>query len=108
VALRSCKVTCLDIEGIERTVQVTAESLYEAVARGLVALRYPAWAVGGRDRPWPGPASRSWVKQPEVEHTVRMRDFEAWLQSNGRSPAEMVLKSQLRELPSKFSSADKG
>jgi hypothetical protein len=38
------------------------------------------------------------VKQPEVEHTVRMRDFEAWLQSNGRSPAEMVLESRLREL----------
>jgi hypothetical protein len=41
------------------------------------------------------------VKQPEVEHKVRMRDFEAWLQSNGRSPAEMVLKSRLRELLSK-------
>jgi hypothetical protein len=31
------------------------------------------------------------VKQSEVEHTVRMRDFEAWLESNGRSPAEMAL-----------------
>ena len=29
------------------------------------------------------------VKQPEEEHKVRMRDFEAWLESNGRSPAEM-------------------
>jgi len=38
------------------------------------------------------------VKQPEVEHKVRMRDFEAWLESNGRSPAEMALKSRLREL----------
>jgi hypothetical protein len=41
------------------------------------------------------------VKQPEVEHRVRMRDFEAWLESNGRSPAEMSLKSRLRELLSK-------
>jgi hypothetical protein len=24
------------------------------------------------------------VRQPEVENTVRMRDFEAWLESNGR------------------------
>ena len=38
------------------------------------------------------------VKQPEVEHKVRMQDFEAWLQSNGRSPAEMSLKIRLREL----------
>jgi hypothetical protein len=47
------------------------------------------------------------VKQPEVQHNVRMRDFEAaWLQSNGRSPAEMALKFRalkfrLRELLSK-------
>jgi hypothetical protein len=41
------------------------------------------------------------VKQPEVEHTVRMRDFEGWLESNGRSPAEMALKTRMRELLSK-------
>jgi hypothetical protein len=35
--------------------------------------------------------------QPEVKHKVRMRDLEAWLESNGRSPAEMVLKSRRRE-----------
>src|SRR5947209_259388 len=35
------------------------------------------------------------AKQPEVEHKVRMRDFEAWLESNGRLPAEMALKSRL-------------
>jgi hypothetical protein len=38
------------------------------------------------------------VKQPEVEHRVRMRNFEAWLESNGSSPAEMALKSRLRVL----------
>ena len=38
------------------------------------------------------------VKQLEVEHKVRGRDFEARLESNGRSPAEMALKSRLREL----------
>jgi hypothetical protein len=35
------------------------------------------------------------VKQPEVEHTVRVRDFENWLESAGRSPAEMSLKTGL-------------
>ena len=37
------------------------------------------------------------VKQPEVEHTVRVRDFENWLESTGRSPAEMSLKTRLRQ-----------
>jgi hypothetical protein len=36
------------------------------------------------------------VRQPEIEHKVRIRDFENWLDSAGRSPAEMALKSRLR------------
>jgi hypothetical protein len=38
------------------------------------------------------------VRQPEVEHKVRVRDFERWLESQGRTPAEMSLKGRLREL----------
>jgi len=38
------------------------------------------------------------VKQPEVEHKVRMRDFKSWLESTGRTPVEMSLKTRLREL----------
>jgi hypothetical protein len=41
------------------------------------------------------------VKQPEIEHAVRMRDFEAWLESAARSPAEMSLKTRLHQLLSK-------
>ena len=95
MALRTCRVTCRDIEGVEHTVEVSAESLYEAVARGLAALRDAAWTGDIRH----GQTTVTIVvKQPEVEHKVRMRDFEAWLESNGRSPAEMALKSRLREL----------
>jgi hypothetical protein len=60
----------------EHTVEVTAESLYEAVARGSAAF-------GGAD--WVSPIGHGQttisvlVKQPEVEYTVRMRDFEARL-----------------------------
>jgi hypothetical protein len=98
VALRTCRVTCCDLNGIEHTVEVTASSLYEAVTHGLRAFR---------DADWAGDIGRGQttitvvVKHPEVEHRVRMREFEAWLESNGRSPAEMALKSRLRELLSK-------
>jgi hypothetical protein len=95
VPLRTCKVACRDIEGVEHSVEVRADSLYEAVARGLAALRDADWAAGVGH----GQTTISVVvKQPEVEHRVRMRDFEAWLESNGRSPAEMTLRSRLREL----------
>ena len=41
------------------------------------------------------------VKQPEIEHTVRLQDFERWLQTSPRSPAELILKNRLRELLAK-------
>ena len=76
-------------------VEVTADSLYEAVAQGLRAFRENDWVddVGG------GLTTITVVvSQPSVEHKVRVRDFEQWLEAQGRTPAEMSLKSRLREL----------
>jgi hypothetical protein len=41
------------------------------------------------------------VKHPEIEHTVRVQDFERWLETTPRSPAEMILKNRLREILAK-------
>ena len=38
------------------------------------------------------------IKEPEVEHRVRIKDFENWLKSSGKSPAEMALKNRLRDI----------
>jgi hypothetical protein len=38
------------------------------------------------------------VRQPGVEHKVRVQDFEQWLESQGRTPAEVSLKGRLQEL----------
>ncbi len=38
------------------------------------------------------------VKQPAVEHRVRMKDFRRWLESQGRTPAECTRKSKLMAL----------
>ena len=95
MALRTCRVTCRDLNGVEHSVEVTADSLYEAVAHGLRAFREADWAGDiGHGQTTVTVA----VKQPEVEHKVRIRDFEAWLESTGRNPAEMSLKTRLREL----------
>ena len=98
MAVRTCKVTCRDPEGIEHAVEVSAQSVYEAVALALRVFR---------DHEWCDHLSHSTasvvvsVKRPEVEHRVRIRDFENWLQSIGRSPAEMVLKNRLRDVLAK-------
>jgi hypothetical protein len=94
VNLRTCKVSCLDANGTEHVVEVTARSLYEAVGRGLHVLRENDWV----DAIHQNSTITIAVKEPEVEHTVRVRDFENWLATNGKAPAEQALKSDLREL----------
>jgi hypothetical protein len=92
VGLRTCRVWCLDANGAEHAVEVTARSLFEAVARGLHILRENDWVDGVNQNSTITIA----VKEPQVEHKVRIRDFENWLASNGKSPAEQALKSDLR------------
>ena len=94
MALRTCRVSCLDASGAEHAVKVTARSLYEAVARGLVVLSANDWV----DKIHQNSTITIAVKEPEVEHKVRIRDFENWLAANGKSPAEQALKSDLRAL----------
>ena len=94
MALKTCKISCRDSNGAEHTVEITARSLYEAVARGLHVLRQNDWV----DRINPNSAIAITVKEPEIEHRVRIKDFENWLASNGKSPAEQALKSDLRAL----------
>ena len=75
--------------------EVSAESLYEAVAQGLRVFRENEWIDEmGRGQTTISVA----VTHPEVQHKVRIQDFERWLESQGRTPAEMSLKVRLREL----------
>jgi len=95
MGVRTCRVSCRDLRGCVHTVEVTAHSLYEAVAQGLRVFRENDWVndIGH------GQTTISvTVRHPAVEHKVRVQDFERWLESEGRTPAEVSLKSRLREL----------
>ena len=93
--LRTCRVTCRDSQGVEHTAQVTAQSLFEAVAQALRVFRVHDWS----DDPNSGSASVVvTIKEPEVEHRVRIKDFQTWLESAPKGPAEMALKRRLREI----------
>jgi len=71
-----------------------ARSLYEAVALGLRDLRQNAWV----DEIGQNSTVNVAVREPQVEHKVKIREFETWLVSNGKSPAEQALKNELRNL----------
>jgi hypothetical protein len=98
VALKTCKVSCIDLQGVEHAAEVSAGSVYEAVAQALRIFRDNEWVedIGrGQTR------ITVKVKHPEIEHTVRVQDFERWLESTPRSPAEMILKNRLQEILAK-------
>ena len=95
MALRSCLVSCRDLAGTEHAVEVTAESLYEAVAQALGIMRGDQWV----EEIGEGLTElKVRVKQPAVEHRVTMKDFRRWLESQGRTPAECTRKRNLMVL----------
>jgi len=74
---------------VEHSVDVSAESLYEAVARGLCALKACPW-VGEIDEGLN--TIRAEVREPVLEqaivtHHVHMKDFRQWLSASGTTPA---------------------
>ncbi len=93
--VRSCRVTIRDMEGVEHTVQVTAGSLYEAVALGLKSLAGEEWVSGiaqGLN------VARVSVSNIPIEHCVKLDDFNNWLNREGRSPREVSDRYRIREI----------
>jgi hypothetical protein len=100
VSLRTCRVTCEDLEGVEHSVEVAAESLYEAVARGLRAFHASPW-VGeiGQGLTTVTVELREPVPdKAEVSHQVRIKDFQKWLDTRGTTPAQITAKDRVREI----------
>lgn len=92
MSVRSCRVTIRDTEGIEHSAEVTAESLYEAVALGLRAIRQCSWVedVGQNF------TIRVLTRDTPVEHSVEFRAFHKWLEQTGRSPREVTARARVR------------
>jgi hypothetical protein len=95
MAARSCRVTITDLEGVTHTVEVTASSLYEATALGLVALRGNKWVMGIPDGFAPVKVR---VMDIAVDHEVKMKDFTQWLDRRGNSPRDVMDRKKIRDI----------
>ena len=95
MAARSCRVTITDREGVAHTVEVTASSLYEAIALGLTALRGNQWVTGIPDGFEPVKVR---VTDIPVDHEVKMKDFRNWLERKGNTPREVTDRKKIREI----------
>jgi hypothetical protein len=95
VELKSCRVTISDMEGVDHTVEVTAATLFEAVALGLKQIRGNEWVegiAGGFN------TVRVSVKNVQIEHEVKMGEFTKWLERKGGSPADVTRKRRVRQI----------
>ena len=102
MVLRTCTVAVRDLRDVEHSIEVTAETLYEAIATALAALQQDNW-VGEIGQ---GFATVTvLVQQPPVKHEVKMKDFVSWLGRQGRSPAEVMLKQKLEKILGKVNHA---
>jgi hypothetical protein len=92
VPIRTCRVSFTDSEGLRHSVNVQAETLYEAAA---LAVR----AFLDHDCP-PAPMCTLDVeaRSPAVTHTVSVRKVRDWLESSAKSPRDRLLKERLKGL----------
>ena len=89
--MASCIVSYLDSEGLRHSVEVEAQSLYEAA---VLAVR-----IFKHHNCQPGEASRLEIEvRSSVTHTITLKKIRDWLNGGAKSPNEAVLKSRLREL----------
>lgn len=93
--VRSCRVTVADMDGASHTVEVTAATLYEAVALGLAAIRGDEWVAGIAQGLNTVKVS---VADVRVEHDVKLMDFTKWLDKTGGSPREVSDRYKIRSI----------
>jgi len=93
--VRACRVTISDTDGVLHTVEVTAATLYEAVAQGLAAIRRNEWVAGiaqGMN------VVKVSVTDVRVEHEVKLGEFTKWLERSGGSPREVSDRQRIRSI----------
>jgi hypothetical protein len=83
------------MQDISHTVVVTAESLYEAVALGLKAIRGRDWVEGLRDEHGKVDVA---VTEIPVRHSVEMKEFNAWIVREGGAPRDLVHRQKARKI----------
>jgi hypothetical protein len=92
VPTRSCVVSFTGVSGIRHSVEVTAESLYEAAVLAVTRFRQDIWGetIG------PGTKLDIDVRDaPTTHHSLTLQQVERWLASPG-SPYDASRKARLK------------
>jgi hypothetical protein len=94
VPLRSCMVSFTGPTGVRHSVEVMGESLYEAAAVGLNALKNDGWV----EVIAPGTTLQVQVREPATTHEISVAQLRRWCDGIAVSPDETLKKRRLEEL----------
>ncbi len=86
-----CIVSYLDFEGLRHTVEVEAETLYEAAALAVRAFKQ-------HDCEPRGLTELHVEIRTSITHSLTVQKLHAWLNLGSKTPKDAVLKERLREL----------
>jgi hypothetical protein len=86
-------VSFVDSNGIRHSIEIAAESLYEAAALAVHEFRRHPWT----EEMEPGAVTRLAVvvEAPKTTHELSIRQLEKWVSSTAESPKDTVLKGVL-------------
>ena len=96
MALRTCTVSFTGPSGIRHSVEVTAESIDEAAALGVSALKNSGWT----DAVSPGTELEVQVREPATCHRLTVQQIRRWCDGVAVSPDETLKKRRLKQLVS--------
>jgi hypothetical protein len=94
VPVRSCRVSFTGPSGVRHSVEVTAESLYEAAGLGLNVLSKEGWA----DQIAPGTELQVEVREPATTHTVTVAQLRRWCDGVAVSPDEVLKRKRVKAM----------
>jgi hypothetical protein len=91
VAVRACVVSFTGVSGIRHSVEVTAESLYEAAVLAVTRFRQDIWGEAISS----GTKLDIEIRDAATTHSITLQQVERWLASPG-SPYEASRKARLK------------
>ena len=94
MAAKTCTVSFTGPSGIRHSVEVAAESLYEAAIVGFSLLKKDPWV----DPIAPATRLEIQVRHPATIHTVSLSQLQRWVNGVAVSPDETLKRRRLKAL----------
>ena len=94
MTVKACSVSFTGPSGVRHSVDVSADSLYEAAIVGFSLLNRDGWV----DPVAPGTQLEIQVRHPATTHSVSLAQLRRWVEGIAVSPDETLKKRKLKAL----------